>query len=175
MALPIEDYAVIGDTATAALVGRDGSVDWLCLPRFDSHACFAALLGDPRNGRWLIGPAGEHTCARRYVGNSAVLESTYTTPTGVVRVVDVMPVGDGRADIVRRIEGVEGTVRMRHEWVVRFGYGKIRPWVSRHRINGEPVITAVAGPDKLILRGPRLPVSVDGRHADEFEVGARAG
>ena len=172
MALPIEDYAVIGDTATAALVGRDGSVDWLCLPRFDSHACFAALLGDPRNGRWLIGPAGEHTCARRYVGNSAVLESTSTTPTGVVRVVDVMPVGDGRADIVRRIAGVEGTVRMRHEWVVRFGYGKIRPWVSRHRINGTPVITAVAGPDKLILRGPRLPVPVDGRHADEFEVRA---
>ena len=83
-----------------------------------------------------------------------------------------MPVGDGRADIVRRIEGVEGTVRMRHEWVVRFGYGKIRPWVSRHRINGTPVITAVAGPDKLILRGPRLPVPVDGRHADEFEVRA---
>src|SRR6478672_9451824 len=100
MALPIEDYAVLGDTGTAALVGRDGSVDWLCLPRFDSPACFAALLGDHRNGRWLLGPEGRSTCTRRYVGNSAALESTYTTDTGTVRVLDVMPIGDGRADIV---------------------------------------------------------------------------
>lgn len=102
MALPIEDYAVIGDARTAALVGRDGSVDWLCLPRFDSPACFAALLGDADNGRWLIGPEGEHTSSRRYVEDTPVLETTFETDTGTVRLVDVMPVADQRADIVRR-------------------------------------------------------------------------
>jgi GH15 family glucan-1,4-alpha-glucosidase len=172
MALPIEDYAVLGDTSTAALVGRDGSVDWLCLPRFDSPACFAALLGHPGNGRWLIGPAGDHESSRRYLGNSAALETTFTTPTGSVRVVDVMPVGDRRADLVRQVVGVEGTVRMRHEWIVRFGYGKVRPWVRRRTAHGEPVITAVAGPDRLVLRGPRLPRALDGTHVDEFTVSA---
>jgi len=171
MALPIEDYAVLGDTRTAALVGRDGSVDWLCLPRFDSQACFAALLGDRDHGRWLLGPVGtDSACDRRYIGDSAALESTYTTETGTVRVIDVMPIGDERADIVRRVVGVEGTVRMRHEWIVRCDYGKVRPWVSRHRAHGQEVITAVAGPDKLILRGPRLPRAAHGRHVDEFDV-----
>ena len=172
MALPIEDYAVVGDTETAALVGRDGSVDWLCLPRFDSPACFAALLGEPDNGRWLIGPVEEAQCTRRYVGDSAVLESTYTTATGSFRVTDVMPVGDRRADLVRRVEGLTGTVRVRHEWVVRFGYGKVRPWVTRREHGGEEVITAVAGPDLLILRGSRLPRPQDGRHVDEFDIAA---
>ncbi|MBA2463801.1 MAG: glycoside hydrolase family 15 protein [Nocardioidaceae bacterium] len=173
MPLPIEDYAVIGDTGTAALVGRDGSVDWLCLPRFDAPACFAALLGGPEHGRWLIGPSDDASlveCSRRYVGHSAVLESTYTTRTGIVRVVDSMPIGDRRADLVRQITGVEGTVAMRHEWVVRFGYGKIRPWIHRKDNHGTEVLTAVAGPDRLVLRGPRLPHAVDGRHEDEFEV-----
>ena len=173
MALPIEEYAVLGDTGTVALVGTDGSVDWLCLPRFDSPACFAALLGSPDHGRWLIGPVdGKAACSRRYVGNSAVLETTWTTDTGSVTVLDLMPVGDGRADIVRRIVGNEGTVTMRHEWVVRFGYGKVRPWVRRENMHGMEVITAVAGPDRLILRGPRLPLAADGRHAEEFEVHA---
>ncbi len=175
MPLPIEDYAVIGDTGTAALVGRDGSVDWLCLPRFDSPACFAALLGGPENGRWLIGPgrtAEMVHCERRYIGHSAILESTYTTSTGVVRVIDSMPIADDRADIVRRVIGMEGTVPMRHEWVVRFGYGKIRPWVHRADQHGHEVITAVAGPDRLLLRGPRLPRPVDGIHEDEFDVAA---
>ncbi|MEO5710953.1 MAG: glycoside hydrolase family 15 protein [Nocardioidaceae bacterium] len=173
MALPIEDYAVLGDTGTAALVGQDGSVDWLCLPRFDSPACFAALLGTPEHGRWLLGPVdGKSACTRRYVGDSAVLETTWTTDTGAVTILDLMPIGDGRADIVRRVIGVEGTVTIRHEWVVRFGYGKIRPWVRREDMHGAPVITAVAGPDRLILRGPRLPHAVDGKHVDEFEVHA---
>ncbi len=173
MPLPIEDYAVLGDTATAALVGRDGSVDWLCLPRFDSHACFAALLGGPENGRWLIGPADpDARSSRRYVDHSAALETTYTTDTGRVTVLDVMPLADNRADIVRRIVGVEGTVRMRHEWVVRLGYGKVRPWVRRQELHGVQVITAVGGPDRLILTGPRLPRAVDGRHEDEFDVNA---
>ena len=170
MALPIEDYALIGDAATAALVGRDGSVDWLCLPRFDSPACFAALLGDPGNGRWLIGPEGEFTSSRRYVGDTAVLETTYTTETGSVMVVDVMPVADRRADIVRKVVGLRGRVRMQHEWVVRLGYGRITPWVTRHEVDGTEVITAVAGPDRLVLRGDRLPEAADGRHRDSFDV-----
>jgi GH15 family glucan-1,4-alpha-glucosidase len=176
MALPIEDYAVLGDTRTAALVGRDGSIDWLCLPRFDSPACFAALLGSRDNGRWLLGPVGQARTTRRYLGDSFVLETTHETPTGVVRITDFMPIGDDRADVVRRIEGVSGTVRIRHEWVVRFGYGKVRPWVSRRKdapeIGSGEMISAIAGPNMLVLRGSRLPNAVDGRHEDEFDVAA---
>lgn len=168
--LPIEDYALIGDTGTAALVGRDGSVDWLCLPRFDSPACFSALLGSSEHGRWLLGPAEEADSTRRYLPDSAVLETVHRTASGSFRVLDLMPVADQRADIVRRVEGLEGTVRVRHEWVVRFGYGKVRPWVSRQRHHGEEVISATAGPDRLVLRGPRLPYAADGRHVDEFEL-----
>ncbi len=176
MSLPIEDYAVLGDTRTAALVGRDGSIDWLCLPRFDSPACFAALLGSPDNGRWLLGPLGQARTTRRYLGDSFVLETTHDTPTGVVRITDFMPIGDDRADVVRRIEGVSGSVRIRHEWVVRFGYGKVRPWVSRRKdapeIGSAEMISAIAGPNMLVLRGPRLPNAVNGRHEDEFDVAA---
>ena len=174
---PIEEYAVLGDLGTAALVSRAGSVDWLCLPRFDSHACFAALLGTPDNGRWLLGPADPGArSTRRYVGDSFVLETTHETDSGVVRVTDVMPLADGRADLLRRVEGVSGTVRMTHEWVVRFGYGATRPWVSRRTDDREgthdTIITAVAGPDMLVLRGDRLPHARDGRHVDEFDVSA---
>jgi GH15 family glucan-1,4-alpha-glucosidase len=172
MALPIEDYAVLGDSMTAALVGKDGSVDWLCLPRFDSPACFAALLGDRDNGRWLLGPADEFTATRRYLGNSVALETTFTTATGTMRLLDLMPIGDKRADLVRKVVGVEGTVRVRHEWIVRFSYGRIRPWVRRVMDRREQVITAIAGPDRLVLRGPRLPKAEDGRHEDEFEIHA---
>src|SRR4051794_4785278 len=173
MALPIEDYAVLGDTGTAALVGKDGSVDWLCLPRFDSHACFAALLGGPEHGRWLLGPKDEDaTVSRRYVGDSAVLETTWTTDTGCAVLLDLMPIGDGRADLVRRLVGVEGEMVIRHEWVVRLGFGKIRPWVRGQDMHGTKVITAGAGPGLLILRGPRLPHAADGRHVDEFTLKA---
>ncbi|MCW2827279.1 MAG: glycoside hydrolase family 15 protein [Marmoricola sp.] len=170
MPLPIEDYAAIGDGHTAALVGIDGSLDWLCFPQFDSHACFAGLLGTDQNGHWLLGPSGRHTATRRYVGDSAVLETTYTTDGGQVRVTDLMPTGDRRADVVRRIEGVRGTVSIRHSWVVRFDYGRIRPWVHREQVEGQPAIVAIAGPDKLILTGPRLPPAVDGHHEETFEV-----
>jgi GH15 family glucan-1,4-alpha-glucosidase len=171
MALPIADYAVLGDGATAALVGLDGSVDWLCLPRFDSPACFAALLGNPDNGRWLLGPRDISAATRRYVGDTFILETTYETATGVVRVVDVMPLGDGRADLIRRVEGVSGSVVMKHEWIVRFGYGKVRPWVTRRTDDDDDqLISAIAGPDMVVLRGPRLPRAVEGRHADEFAV-----
>lgn len=178
MALPIEDYALVGDRGTAALIGNDGSVDWLCLPRFDSPACFAALLGTPEHGRWLLAPADDSedgrdvTASRHYVGNSAILETTFTTPTGVLVLRDVMPDGDGRADLVRTVRCTEGTVRVRHEWVVRLDYGLVRPWVSRQQVGGQQVIVATAGPDKLMLAGPRLPHAADGRHADEFDLAA---
>jgi GH15 family glucan-1,4-alpha-glucosidase len=169
----IEDYAVLGDQRTAALVGVHGSVDWLCLPRFDSPACFAALLGTPDHGRWLITPDVPYEATRRYRDGTFVLETTYATEEGSVRVVDAMPTGDGRADLVRRVEGLTGSVRMRHEWVVRFGYGAICPWV--HRIvdpHGHPALHAVAGPDMVVLRGTRLPTASGRRHMDVFDVGA---
>jgi GH15 family glucan-1,4-alpha-glucosidase len=172
MALPIEDYALLGDGHTAALVGLDGSVDWLCLPRFDSDACFAALLGDPGNGRWLIGPVEHAEVSRRYVGDTSVLETTFRTGSGTVRITDFMPLGDERHDLIRRIDGIEGTVRMRHEWTVRLAYGQVRPWVHREKVIDEEVIVAVAGPDKIILRGDRLPHAERGHHVDEFDVSA---
>ncbi|HET8615148.1 MAG TPA: glycoside hydrolase family 15 protein [Actinomycetales bacterium] len=173
MACRIEDYAVLGDQRTAALVGIDGSVDWLCLPRFDSPACFAALLGTEKHGRWLLVPDDPYEVTRRYREGTFVLETTYTTQEGSVRVVDAMPTGDERADLVRRIEGLSGSVRMRHEWIVRFSYGRVVPWV--HRIvdqHGHPALHAVAGPDMVVLRGTRLPTASDRRHSDVFDVGA---
>ena len=170
MALPIEDYALIGDRRTAALVGTNGSVDWLCLPNFDSAACLAGLLGTDDHGHWQLVPDGHYSTERRYVGASAVLETTFTTSDGVVTLTDLMPRHDDRADLVRKLRGVHGTVRMRHEWRVRLDYGLVRPWVRRTTIDGEPVITAVGGPDLLVLRGPRLPKAGDGTHNDEFDV-----
>jgi GH15 family glucan-1,4-alpha-glucosidase len=170
MALPIENYAMIGDRSTAALVGSNGSVDWLCLPRFDSPACFAALLGTPDHGHWQLCPVDEYDVTRRYLDDSTVLETTFTTATGVIRLVDLMPTGDDRADLVRVLTGVQGSVRVWHEWAVRMDFGEIHPWVRRRRIDGEKVITAVAGPDQLLLRGPRLPKASGHRHTDEFDV-----
>ena len=170
MALPIEDYALIGDRRTAALVGSDGSIDWLCLPRFDSPACLAALLGTEDHGHWQLVPDTVYSTERRYVGASAVLETTFTTADGVVTLTDLMPRGDDRADVVRTLRGVSGRVRMRHEWRVRLDYGLVVPWVRRETVGGEEVITAIGGPDQLVLRGPRLPVASGKSHNDEFEV-----
>jgi GH15 family glucan-1,4-alpha-glucosidase len=172
MTTPIEDYALIGDTETAALVSLEGSVDWLCLPRFDSPSCFTALLGGPEHGRWLLRPVAEAETTRTYRGDSFVLETTHRTPTGTVVVTDVMPPGDDRADLVRVVVGLEGHVEMQSEWVLRPGYGSIKPWVSRTGEsavdNGE--ITAIAGPDMFVLRGTRLPKASDGSHRDRFPV-----
>ena len=170
MALPIEDYAMIGDRRTAALVGTNGSVDWLCLPNFDSAACLAGLLGTDDHGHWQLVPDGSYTTERRYVGDSAVLETTFTTSDGVVTLTDLMPRNDGRADLVRKLKGVRGTVRIRHEWVVRLDYGLVKPWVRRMTIDDKDVITAIGGPDQLVLSGPRLPVASDHSHNDEFDV-----
>ncbi|GHF72342.1 glucoamylase [Streptomyces mashuensis] len=149
MAARIEDYALIGDLQTAALVGRDGSVDWLCLPRFDSAACFAALLGTEENGHWRLAPAGAGDCTRRaYVEDTLVLESVWETAHGTVKVTDFMPQRDRAPDLVRIVEGVSGRVPMLSVVRLRFDYGNIVPWVRRsdgHRV-------AVAGPDSAWLR-----------------------
>ncbi|MFJ7627957.1 glycoside hydrolase family 15 protein [Streptomyces sp. NPDC097595] len=145
----IEDYALIGDLQTAALVGKNGSVDWLCLPRFDSGACFAALLGDEDNGHWRIAPKGADTCTRRgYAGDSLVLETYWETRTGTVKVIDFMPQRDKEPDVMRIVEGVSGTVEMASVIRLRFDFGSIVPWMRRsdgHRV-------AVAGPDSAWLR-----------------------
>jgi GH15 family glucan-1,4-alpha-glucosidase len=151
MPLRIEDYALIGDTQTAALVGRNGSIDWLCFPRFDSPACFAALLGAQRHGRWLLAPADPvRRVARRYRGPSLVLDTEFTTDSGTARVVDCMPPRDGEPDLVRLVEGISGEVRMEMDLVIRFDYGSIVPWV--HRADGE--LRAIGGPDALSLWTP---------------------
>ena len=148
MSLPIENYALIGDCHTAALVGNDGSMDWLCLPRFDSGACFAALLGGPEHGRWLLAPAAKATQVRRsYRGDTLILETEFDTEEGSVRVIDFMPLSDKRWDVVRIVEGLSGRVNMRMELSVRFDYGSIVPWV--HRSQG--VLLLTAGPDTLEL------------------------
>jgi GH15 family glucan-1,4-alpha-glucosidase len=153
----IEDYALIGDLHTAALIGRDGSLDWMCLPHFDSPACFAGLLGTPENGRWLLAPAGAGTCtSRRYHGDTLVLETDWHCEGGSVRVVDFMPPGGGKADVIRIVEGLSGTVAMTMDLRLRFDYGHIVPWVT-HETDG---IRAVAGPDAAYLR---TLVPVEGR------------
>ncbi|NMO13825.1 glycoside hydrolase family 15 protein [Pyxidicoccus fallax] len=151
MALPLEDYALIGDTQSAALVGRDGSIDWLCWPRFDSDACFAALLGDASHGRWLVAPAGGILkVTRRYRPGTLVLETDYETEDGAVRVVDCMPPRSGAPDLVRVVQGLKGSVPMRMELLAHFGYGDRSPWLRLH----EDHASARAGPDAVALRTP---------------------
>jgi GH15 family glucan-1,4-alpha-glucosidase len=144
----IEDYAMIGDLETAALVERGGSIDWLCFPRFDSGACFAALLGDAENGRWLVAPTAGGTTSRQYRGDTLILETTWENDDGAVRVIDFMPPRDNAPDVVRIVEGIRGKVEMRSELVVRFDYGHIVPWVRRI----DHARVAVAGPDGLCFR-----------------------
>ncbi|WP_245834297.1 glycoside hydrolase family 15 protein [Streptomyces aidingensis] len=164
---------MVGDLLTAALISKEGSVDWLCLPRFDSAACFAALLHDASAGRWLLAPAraaatGGRATARRYRGDSLVLETEWHTPDGTVRVVDCMPPRTGGADLVRLVEGVTGRVDMRMELRLRFDYGHIVPWVTRS--DGD--LRAVAGPDAVWLH---TPVETRGEHLTtlaDFTVGA---
>src|SRR5687767_15909027 len=148
----IEDYGLIGDLQTAALVGLNGSVDWLCFPRFDSGACFAALLGDDDNGHWRIAPDCEVLrVERRYRERTLVHELDFHTDKGIVRVIDFMPPRGLEPDVVRIVEGIEGSVPMRMELVVRFEYGSIVPWVRRLE---EQTRIAVAGPDAISLRTP---------------------
>ena len=145
----IEDYALVGDCETGALVGRDGSIDWLCWPRFDSGACFAALLGGREHGRWRIAPAGEIVrTSRRYRGDTLILETTFVTPTGEVMLIDFMPPEGPQSDVVRTVVGVRGEVAMHVELILRFGYGALVPWVTRYGGQG---LRAIAGPDMVVL------------------------
>ncbi len=151
MSSKIEDYGLIGDCETAALVGRDGSIDWICWPAFDSEACFAALLGDKRHGRWRIFPASDATSSRQYRSNTLILESRYETADGVVTIIDFMPLRGKASDIVRLVRGDRGCVKMRMELILRFGFGANVPWVKRA---GDGELLAIAGPDMTVLRTP---------------------
>lgn len=164
----IEDYALIGDTRTAALVGRNGSIDWLCWPDFDSPACFAALLGDDSNGRWQIRPSDETARVERtYRGETLILETTFTTADGQVRLIDAMtPELGGRSHLVRLIEGVSGTVAMQMELVLRTDYGQVVPWVWQE----EGALRAVAGPDSYRLTSSITTRGVDKRTVANFDV-----
>jgi len=172
----IEDYAIIGDMQSAALINRDGSVDWLCLPRFDSDACFAALLGDERNGHWRISPttadgpeARRGQVSRRYLDGTLILQTEWETMSGVVRVTDFMPPRGGEQPVLCRIvEGVRGAVEMECVLQVRFGYGRVLPWMRRV----DHCLSAVAGPDAVWLRTPVRLVGRSMRHEASFSVRA---
>ena len=149
--LPIEDYALIGDGRSAALVGRNGSIDWLCWPHFNSDACFAALLGSPDHGRWLIAPSDPQArVRRRYRGGTMILETLFDATEGSVAVIDFMPIGLDSFSIVRRIEGRRGRVAMDMQLTLRFEYGSVTPWVTR--LVDETGIEALAGPNRVVLR-----------------------
>jgi len=170
MPLRIEDYAMIGDCFSAALIGRDGSIDWLCWPRFDSAACFAALLGTSENGRWLIAPiSASPNVSRRYLADTLILETEFQTETGTATVVDFMPATDGEADLVRIVFGRSGKVKFHTELVIRFGYGAIVPWVSRAE---DGTVHAVAGPERLVLHTPVALYGEDLKTVGEFTVSA---
>jgi GH15 family glucan-1,4-alpha-glucosidase len=146
----IEDYALIGDCETAALVDRNGSIDWLCWPSFDSEACFAALLGAPEHGRWLIAPVAEVTdCSRRYRGDSLILETRIETRDGAITLIDFMPPRGEASDIVRMVRGERGRVELRMELIIRFGFGTDIPWVKRTE---DGAMLAICGPDMTVLR-----------------------
>ena len=167
--MKIEGYALIGDCQSAALVGCDGSIDWLCWPRFDAPACFAALLGTPENGRWKVAPASDaYSIKRRYRKDTLILETDFETAEGAVTLVDFMPVGGTNADLVRIVVGRRGRVRMVSEGVLRFDYGASIPWVSID----DNCLRAIAGPDLVLLCAPAPLVNRDRRTWAEFEVAA---
>ncbi|MBR1191997.1 glycoside hydrolase family 15 protein [Bradyrhizobium sp. AUGA SZCCT0160] len=170
MSCRIEDYGLIGDCETAALVGRDGSIDWLCWPAFDSDACFAALLGTHKHGRWLIAPAEEITrTSRRYRGNTLILETRFDTANGVVELIDFMPPRGNASDVVRLVRGVSGRVKLRMQLVIRFGFGADIPWVRKSE-DGSGLL-AICGPDMTVLRTPVATRGEDLTTVAEFEVG----
>jgi GH15 family glucan-1,4-alpha-glucosidase len=170
MPCPIENYAIIGNCETVALVGCDGSIDWLGLPRFDSAACFAALLGEPAHGRWLIAPADTSARATRgYCGDTLVLETVFRTASGAVRLTDFMIRREGAADVFRVVAGLEGEVAMRMELIARFDYGSIVPWVSKQ---DDGRLQLIAGPDRLMLDAPVETRGEDRRTLADFAVAA---
>lgn len=170
MPLPIEDYALIGDCESAALVGRDGSIDWLCWPRFDSDACFSALLGDPSHGRWQIRATGDNIrISRRYRPHTLILETRFETETGAATLIDFMPLRDGYSNLIRIVVGEHGEVRMCGELIIRFGYGATVPWVSRMP---DRALRVISGPDMLMLHAPVEMRGEDLKTVGEFTVKA---
>jgi GH15 family glucan-1,4-alpha-glucosidase len=170
LACKIEDYGLIGDCETAALVGRDGSIDWLCWPAFDSDACFTALLGTSREGRWLIAPADAITkTSRRYWDDTLILETRFATAGGTVAVIDFMPPRGKASDIVRLVRGISGRVKLRMELVIRFGFGTDIPWVKKSE-DGEALL-AICGPDMTVLRTPIETRGEDMTTVADFDVG----
>ena len=166
----IEDYALIGDCETAALVDRTGSIDWLCWPNFDSEACFAALLGDRKNGRWLIAPVADVSRrTRRYRGNTLILETLFETADGAVTLIDFMPPRGKASDIVRLVRGERGRIKLRMELIIRFGFGADIPWVKRTQ---DGALLAICGPDMTILRTPVETRGEDMTTVADFEVSA---
>ncbi|SEB80117.1 Glucoamylase (glucan-1,4-alpha-glucosidase), GH15 family [Paramicrobacterium humi] len=166
----IEDYALISDCHTAALIGTNGSIDWLCLPRYDSESVFGALLGDKDHGRWKLAPDDPGAvCTRRYDGDTFILVTRWKTHNGEVEVTEFMPHGDGRADLVRRVRGLQGSVTMEVDLRFRFGYATAMPWVRQLRDGDAPGIIAVAGPDAVALRGLEIKAS-NHSHRGEFTV-----
>jgi len=152
MSKPIESYGLIGDCETAALVGLDGSIDWLCWPRFDSDSTFAALLGTPEHGRWLIAPAGGASASgRRYRQGTLILETRFAADGGEVTLIDFMPPRGDNSDIVRLVCGARGRLAMQMELVIRFGYGRVVPWVRKIQDESGTALLAVAGPDMVVL------------------------
>lgn len=170
MVLKIEDYALISDCFTGGLVGSDGSIDWLCLPRYDSASVFGAVLGDADHGRWLLRPeSADATSTRSYLKDTFTLVTKWTTADGDVEVTDVMPRLDGHARVIRRVRGLRGTVAMRQEVRIRFDYAAATPWVTKDLSTGRPVLVATAGPDAIAIHGPEL--HADGlRHQGTFNV-----
>jgi GH15 family glucan-1,4-alpha-glucosidase len=165
----IEDYGLIGDCETAALVGRDGSIDWLCWPAFDSDACFAALLGTSKNGRWRIAPSeAVAKSSRHYWDNTLILETRFETESGIVAIIDFMPPRGDASDVVRLVRGVRGRVKLRMELVIRFGFGGDVPWVKR---TDDGALLAICGQDMTVLRTPVETRGEDMTTVAEFEVG----
>ncbi len=149
MPSPIEDYALIGDCETAALVSRNGSIDWLCLPRFDSDACFAALLGTAENGYWRIAPVDKFRVRRRYRPKTLILETEFETETGTATLIDFMPLRKGHPEVVRLVRCDRGSLSMRMDLAMRFDYGRTVPWVTRQR---DGSLVGFAGPHLLVIR-----------------------
>jgi len=165
----IEDYALVGDCETAALISRGGSIDWLCWPRFDSGACCAALLGTAENGRWLIAPTGAAASTRRYRPDTLILETEFTTEAGTVTLIDFMPMRVRDSHVIRLVVGRSGRVAMRSELVLRFDYGLLVPWVTRLRDGRR---SFVAGPDRVILKSDVPLHGEQMRTVGEFQVRA---
>ncbi|WP_152188644.1 glycoside hydrolase family 15 protein [Georgenia satyanarayanai] len=185
MSTPLEQYALLSDLRTGPLVSRDGSIDWLCLPRFDSPAVFCALLGDEDDGRWLLRAVDGEVVERRYLPQTFVLETTWRTPTGRARVTDFLPPSTTQGDLVRRVECLEGEVEVEHDLRLRFDYARSTPWTRQiERKDGEAALLALAGPDGILITGPLLHwpdgeggdagSAQPGAHGDGEEEGKRA-